>query len=62
MNKFSPQSCCVVGNYYSLKGCHEKAVIYFRRALKLNAEFLSGLSLVDVVSWIDRYVADANAW
>ena len=24
--KYTPESCCVVGNYYSLKGEHEKAV------------------------------------
>ena len=32
-NKYSPEACCVVGNYYSLMGDHIKAVIYFRKAL-----------------------------
>ncbi len=27
---------CFAGNYYSLRGEHEKAVIYFQRALKLE--------------------------
>ena len=36
IDKFRPQTCCIVGNYYSLKGQHERAVIYFRRALKLG--------------------------
>jgi hypothetical protein len=27
----------VVGNHYSLKGKHERAVLYFQRAIKLNA-------------------------
>ena len=27
---------CVLGNYYSLRSQHEKAVVYFQRALKLN--------------------------
>ena len=44
VNKLCPQSCCVVGNYYSLRGSHEKAV-YFRRALKLNPEFFIRLVL-----------------
>ena len=29
----------IIGNYYSLKGEHEKAVIYFQRALSLNRHF-----------------------
>ena len=35
-DKFRPETCCVVGNYYSLKSEHEKAVQYFRRALTLD--------------------------
>jgi anaphase-promoting complex subunit 8 len=31
----------VVGNYYSLKGKHERAILYFQRALKLNPKCLS---------------------
>ena len=30
VEKFCPESCCVVGNYYSLKGQHERAVLYFQ--------------------------------
>ena len=26
----------LAGNYYSLRSQHEKAVVYFQRALKLN--------------------------
>ena len=33
-DKYRPETCCVIGNYYSLKGHHEKAVLYFKRALK----------------------------
>jgi len=36
----------VIGNYYSLKAEHEKAVTYFRRALKLNRHFLSAWTLM----------------
>jgi anaphase-promoting complex subunit 8 len=34
------------GNYYSIKSEHEKAVIYFKRALKLNRKFLSAWTLM----------------
>jgi len=46
IDKYRPESCCVIGNYYSLKGEHEKAVLYFRRALKLNRSFLSAWTLM----------------
>ena len=39
VDKFCPESCCVVGNYYSLKGKHENAVTYFQRAIKLNSKY-----------------------
>ncbi len=29
-DKYILESCCIIGNYYSLKGLHEKAVLYFR--------------------------------
>ncbi|KAJ8632128.1 hypothetical protein MRB53_025464 [Persea americana] len=45
-DKYRPESCCIVGNYYSLKGLHEKSVMYFRRALKLNRKYLSAWTLM----------------
>eukprot|EP00958_Prasinococcus_capsulatus_P005098 scaffold490_cov323-Prasinococcus_capsulatus_cf.AAC.2 len=45
-DKYRPETCCVIGNYYSLKGHHEKAVLYFKRALKLNREYLSAWTLM----------------
>lgn len=45
-DKFRPETCCVVGNYYSLKSEHEKAVMYFRRALTLDRNFLSAWILM----------------
>lgn len=45
-DKFRPETCCVVGNYYSLKSEHEKAVVYFRRALTLDRNFLSAWTLM----------------
>jgi anaphase-promoting complex subunit 8 len=45
-DKFRPETCCVVGNYYSLCSQHEKAVMYFRRALTLDKNFLSAWTLM----------------
>ena len=45
-DKFRPETCCVVGNYYSLNSEHEKAVMYFRRALTLDRNFLSAWTLM----------------
>ena len=45
-DKFRPETCCIVGNYYSLKSEHEKAVMYFRRALTLDRQFLSAWTLM----------------
>lgn len=46
VNKFSPETCVIVGNYYSLLRKHEKAVIYFQRALKLNRRYLYAWTLM----------------
>ncbi|KAF2685246.1 TPR-like protein [Lentithecium fluviatile CBS 122367] len=45
-DKFRPETCCVIGNYFSLKSEHEKAVMYFRRALILDRTFLSAWTLM----------------
>jgi len=45
-DKFRPETCCIVGNYYSLQSEHEKAVMYFRRALTLDRSFLSAWTLM----------------
>mmetsp|Transcript_13992 Transcript_13992/g.32886 ORF Transcript_13992/g.32886 Transcript_13992/m.32886 type:complete len:598 (-) Transcript_13992:229-2022(-) len=39
IDKYTPEACCIIGNYYSLKGEHEKSVTSFRRALCLNRNF-----------------------
>jgi len=41
-----PEVCCLVGNYYSLRREHEKAIVYFRRALKLDRGYLSAWTLM----------------
>ena len=45
-DKYRPETCCIVGNYYSLKAQHEKAVVYFSRALRLNWRYLSAWTLM----------------
>jgi tetratricopeptide (TPR) repeat protein len=45
-DKYRPESCCVIGNYYSLRGDHHKAVVYFKRAIKLDNRFLSAWTLM----------------
>ena len=46
IDKFAAETCCVVGNYYSLKGKHERAITYFQRALKSNPKFLPAWTLM----------------
>lgn len=46
INKYRPETCCVIGNYYSIRGEHQKAILYFQRALKLNPKYLSAWTLM----------------
>jgi anaphase-promoting complex subunit 8 len=46
IDQYRVETCCVVGNYYSIKGRHEKAVLYFRRALKLDRKYLAAWTLM----------------
>lgn len=39
-------SLLFTGNYYSLRGQHERAVQYFQRAQKLNPHYLAGWTLM----------------
>eukprot|EP00808_Paulinella_micropora_P028973 g4442.t1 len=45
-DKYRPQTCVIVGNYYSLKGQHAKAILYFKRALRLDPAYLSAWTLM----------------
>ena len=52
IDKYRTETCCVIGNYYSLRSQHEKAVVYFQRALKLNPRLVPPVeSLVIVVTF-----------
>ncbi|EGC28791.1 hypothetical protein DICPUDRAFT_43797, partial [Dictyostelium purpureum] len=46
IEKYCPETCCIIGNYYSLKLEHDKAIMYFQRALKLNDRYLSAWTLI----------------
>lgn len=46
IDKFTPETCCVIGNYYSFRRDREQAVTFFQRALKLNRNYLSAWTLM----------------
>ncbi|KAI8323688.1 TPR-like protein [Martensiomyces pterosporus] len=46
LDRFRPETCCVIGNYYSLRREHEKAVGYFQRALQLDRNYLAAWTLM----------------
>lgn len=35
-----------IGNYYSLRGDHDKAVLYFKQALRLNPKYVAAWTLL----------------
>jgi len=46
VDRFRPETCCVLANYYSMKSEHEKAIMYYKRALILNKDCLSAWTLM----------------
>lgn len=40
------ETCCILGNYCSVKGEHTRAILYFSRALRLNKKFHEGWTLL----------------
>jgi anaphase-promoting complex subunit 8 len=46
VDKYRPETCCIIGNYYSLKQKRTKAVLYFQRALKLDRNYTSAWTLM----------------
>lgn len=46
VDKFRLETCCVIGNYYSLRGQHDQALQYFQRALRINRNYLSAWTLM----------------
>ncbi|KAL3924246.1 MAG: hypothetical protein SGILL_001159 [Bacillariaceae sp.] len=46
IDKCRPETCCIVGNYYSLKQQRQKAVMYFQLALELDRTYTSAWTLM----------------
>lgn len=46
VDKYRAETCCVIGNFYSLRSEHQKAVQSFQRALRLRPSFLSAWTLM----------------
>lgn len=45
-DKYRTESCCIIANYYSLKGEHERAVIHYKRAIVLNRNYMAAWTLM----------------
>lgn len=46
IDKFRSETCCVIANYHSMKGEHDKSIMYYKRALTLNKNCLSAWTLM----------------
>ncbi|ETV65360.1 hypothetical protein, variant [Aphanomyces astaci] len=46
VDKYRPESNCVIGNYYALKGQHERAIAYFNRAITLDGTCVAAWTLI----------------
>ncbi|XP_065175503.1 cell division cycle protein 23 homolog [Sycon ciliatum] len=46
IDRYRPETCFVIANYYSIRGDHTKAISYFQRSLKLDSGFLSSWTLL----------------
>ncbi|XP_022657473.1 cell division cycle protein 23 homolog isoform X2 [Varroa jacobsoni] len=68
VNKYCKETCAIIANFLSLRGQHEKAVEYYRRALKLDPEYSQGWTLMghecleikDTTSAIEAYRQATN--
>lgn len=45
-DKYIPETCCVLGNFYSSMGDHINSAKYFQRAIQLNRNFLAAYTLL----------------
>ena len=46
IDPFRVETCCCIANYYSLRAQHNKAIVYFNRALQLKPSHLSAWTLM----------------
>jgi anaphase-promoting complex subunit 8 len=45
-DRFRPETCLAVGNYFAKRSEHEKAIVYFRRALTLDRSYQAAWTLM----------------
>ncbi|CAI4938712.1 BBT_HP_G0013350.mRNA.1.CDS.1 [Saccharomyces cerevisiae] len=46
IDRFRPETCCIIANYYSARQEHEKSIMYFRRALTLDKKTTNAWTLM----------------
>jgi tetratricopeptide (TPR) repeat protein len=46
IEKYKPETCCILGNYYSKRRNHLKAIVYFKRAIQLDSNCISAWTLM----------------
>jgi len=46
IDKYRPETCCIIGNYFSLRGEHARALQYYWRALQLAPKYSSAWTLM----------------
>lgn len=46
IDRYRSETCCVIANYHSMKGEHDKSIMYYIRALTLNKNCLSAWTLM----------------
>ncbi len=46
LDRFKPQTCCVVGNYHAMRGEHEAAILAFRKAVHLEPTYVEAWTLM----------------
>jgi anaphase-promoting complex subunit 8 len=53
VDKYRAETCCIIGNYYSIKKHRAKAIQHFQRALLLDRTFTSAYTLIghEYVEW-----------
>lgn len=46
LDKDRPEVCCFIGNHYSLRAKHDKAIKYFKRATQLDRTYIAAWTLL----------------
>ncbi|KAI9912821.1 hypothetical protein PsorP6_006277 [Peronosclerospora sorghi] len=62
VEKCLPETCCIIGKFYSIKNKHDRAIIYFYRDLKLDPNFLSAWTIYYYRKSVAIRPYDARMW